>query len=208
MHAVAEDELGREIAEADLIVACSGRGHSLFPEAFLVAGSTLVLDLALHSDLHPLIRHHEDIEVITLADLTIEVDDQAAPVVAQAQAIIAEGVEQFRSRQLDRRIDPAMAAIRRTVAEAADAEVARLRRTRDDAVADDLERSIRRILAKVMHSPTMRARELAQSGNAADVAAAVHTLFGIDLPAEPSRAAEAPTADWVALARTAPVVEA
>jgi glutamyl-tRNA reductase len=184
VEALAADELGRALAQADLVLACSGRGTSLFPEQFLQAGPTLVLDLALHSDLHPLVRRMKEIQVLDLSDLSIEVDDAAAPVLAAAKDIVADGVEQFRSRQQFRRVDPAMASLRRSIGTATDAEIARLRRrSEDDEVIDTVERSVRRILAKVMHSPTVRARELAQQGNADEFVEAFHTIFGVDITA-------------------------
>jgi glutamyl-tRNA reductase len=181
VSAVAADGLAQALREADLVLACSGRGTSLFPEHFRGVGPTLILDLALHSDLHPLVRHLRDVRIVDLSDLRIEVDEDAAPVLEAAQGIIADGVAHFRSRQEFRRVDPAMAALRRSLGEATDHEVARLRREDKDAAADDVERSIRRILAKVMHSPTLRARELAQQGNADEFVQAFHTIFGIDI---------------------------
>lgn len=211
VEAIAAEELGQVLREADLVLACSGRGTSLFPEAFLSVGPTLILDLALHSDLHPLVRHLSDVRVLDLTDLTAQADEHALPALAQARAIIAEGVDHFRSRLEFRRVDPAMAALRRSVNEAADAEIARLRRGRAqdeaDALAADVERSIRRILAKVMHSPTTRARRLAQEGNAGEFVDAFHTIFGIDISApdgEVTAGREGAPAGWMRLDQTVP----
>ncbi|UYG17922.1 glutamyl-tRNA reductase [Brachybacterium huguangmaarense] len=209
--AIEAAQLPERLREADLVLACSGRGTSLFPELFLQVGPTLILDLALHSDLHPLVRHLADVQVLDLTDLTIEADDSAAPALAAAREIVAEGVESFRSRQEFRRVDPAMAALRRSVNEAADAEIARLRRGRAqdeaDALAADVERSIRRILAKVMHSPATRARRLAQEGNAGEFVDAFHTIFGIDISApdgEVTAGREGAPAGWMRLDQTVP----
>lgn len=184
IEAISTAELPGALTRADLVLACSGRGTSLFPELFLHAGPTVVLDLALHSDLHPLVRHLAEVQVLDLTDLAVEVDDSSRPALVQAREIIAEGVAQFGSRQEFRRVDPAMAAMRRAVDEATAAEVSRLRRSRPDEVADDVERSIRRIMAKVLHSPTARARSLAEEGNADEFVEAFHTIFGIDISAD------------------------
>ncbi|GAB2540659.1 glutamyl-tRNA reductase [Brachybacterium huguangmaarense] len=204
-------ELPDRLREADLVLACSGRGTSLFPELFLEAGPTLILDLALHSDLHPLVRHLADVTVLDLTDLTVEADRTAAPALAQARGIIAEGVEQFRSRQEHRRVDPAMAALRRSITEAADAELGKLRRahaadgTADD-MADEVERTVRRIIAKVMHSPTARARRLAEEGNAEEFIDAFHTIFGIDVSTAEGEATagDGAPAGWMRLDQTVP----
>lgn len=212
VQAIGAEDLPAAMARADLVLACSGRGTSLFPELFLHAGRTLVLDLALHSDLHPLVRHVGDVRVLDLTDLTTG-DDPSRPALEAAKAVVAESVATFESRQEFRRVDPAMTALRRAVDEAAAAEVARMRRSRDDEVADDVERSIRRILAKVMHSPTVRARSLAAEGNADEFVEAVHTVFGVDITAGRTLAdqqdpeatgASALAAGWMRVDQTVP----
>ncbi|MEE1617958.1 glutamyl-tRNA reductase [Brachybacterium sp. J153] len=214
-RAVEAGELDEALAAADLVLACSGRGTSLFPEQFLGAGASaggvVVLDLALHSDLHPLVRHLKGVTVIGLADLATEADRADDPALATARAIVAENVEAFRVQQEVRRIDPAMAALRREVAEAADLEVDRLRREVSPETADQLDRSVRRILAKVMHQPAERARHLAETGFADDYVEAFHTIFGIDISAgrEVAHGSEqggegAVPAGWMRVDRTVP----
>jgi len=180
---VEQADLEQSVQQADLVLACSGRGTSLFPELFLGAGRTVVLDLALHSDLHPMVRHLKGVTVLGLADLKLTTDAEADPALLTAQGIVAENVEAFRQQQEVRRIDPAMAALRREVFDAADGEIDRLRRDVSGETADQLERSVRRILAKVMHQPAERARRLAETGYADAYVEAFHTIFGIDISA-------------------------
>ncbi|ATG53890.1 glutamyl-tRNA reductase [Brachybacterium ginsengisoli] len=206
------------LREADLVLACSGRGTSLFPDQFLGAGRTVVLDLALHSDLHPLVRHLKGVTVLGLADLKLGTDALADPALVLARGIIEENVEAFRLQQEVRRIDPAMAALRREVFDAADVEIDRLRRDVSGETADQLERSVRRILGKVMHQPAERARHLAETGYADAYVDAFHTIFGIDISAgqqlttgaqEPAEDSTAPVpAGWMRVDRTVPPREA
>src|SRR5699024_4813981 len=85
---------------------CSGRGTSLFPEQFLPAGRTVVLDLALHSDLHPLVRHLKGVTVLGLADLAMGGAASEDPALAEAEQIVRATVEAFHQQQEVRRIDP------------------------------------------------------------------------------------------------------
>jgi glutamyl-tRNA reductase len=181
VETVDETQLERAIREADLVLACSGRGTSLFPELFLNAGRTVVLDLALHSDLHPLVGHLKGVTVLGLEDLRLDTDAETDPALLTARTIVSENVEAFRVQQEVRRIDPAMAALRREVFDAADGEIDRLRRDVSGETADQLERSVRRILSKVMHQPAERARHLAETGYADAYVEAFHTIFGIDI---------------------------
>ena len=178
---VEAEDLERALHEADLVLAASGRGTSLFPELFLGAGRTVVLDLALHSDLHPLVRHLKGVTVLGLSDLGPDEASGEDPALVTARELVAEHVEAFHQQQEVRRIDPAMAALRREVFDAADGEIDRLRRDVSGETADQLERSVRRILAKVMHQPAERARHLAETGFADEYVSAFHMIFGIDI---------------------------
>src|SRR5690625_7523711 len=63
------------------------------------------------------------------------------PALAEAEQIVVETVEAFHQQQEVRRIDPAMAALRRQVADTADAEVDRLRRDVDGRTAEQIGRA-------------------------------------------------------------------
>ncbi len=205
IDAVRAGELPAALAKADLVLACSGRGPSLSPEMFDGAGRTLVLDLALHSDLHPGVRDLSDVDVLGLAELSVTADAGTALALAEARRIVADGVEHFASRQEFRRVDPAMASLRRALDDAAEAEVQHLVADRPD-IAEEVERSIRRILAKVMHSPTTRARQLAQEGKTDEYVEAFHTIFGIDIRTEGEATAvpDGGPAGWMRLDTTVP----
>ncbi|WP_058234628.1 glutamyl-tRNA reductase [Devriesea agamarum] len=206
VHVVPITDLSHAVRAADLVLACSGRGTSLFPECFFGSGPTLVLDLALHSDLHALVRHMSHIRVIGLTDIAAPMDQATTEAIAAARAIVAEGVERFQSRQEIRKLDPAVSALRATVRTAMDEEIARLHEEHEPQVANDVERRIRRIFAKVMHSPTMRAQQLAREGQAQEYVAALHTLFGIEVSAD-GLGHDAPVGDtdgWMRVDQTMP----
>lgn len=179
--AVGPAALSDAVTGADLVVAASGRGGVL--RADHLAGRRgrrlVVLDLALHSDLAPELRERPDLTIITLADLAHDVDDEAQK--QKARDLLAAGVETFAARRRMRRVDPAIRYLRGTVSGALQDEVAALRTRHGEEVADDVERSLRRIAAKLLHSPTARARELARDGQAEQYVAAFHTLFGVDV---------------------------
>src|SRR5699024_10763416 len=131
----------------------------------------------------PLVRHLKGVTVLGLEDLKLGIDAHADPALRTAHEIVGENVEAFRVQQEVRRIDPAMAALRREVFDAADGEIDRLRRDVSGETADQLERSVRRIRARVMHQPAERARHLAETGYADAYVEAFHTIFGIDISA-------------------------
>ena len=180
VRAIPADGLSAAAAGADLIVAASGHGQTLLhPEHLSDARSRVILDLALHSDLDAAVRDLDQVTVIGLADLADEIDD--AGQLAAAREILTEGVDRFVSRQETRKLDPAVTALRSRVATALDREMEDIRERYPEDIAEDLERRLHRIAAKVLHLPTTRAREFARDGAADQYVEALHTLFGIDL---------------------------
>lgn len=180
VRAIPADGLGAAAVGADLIVAASGHGQTLLhPEHLSDARPRVILDLALHSDLDAAVRDLDQVTVIGLADLADEIDD--AGQLAAAREILTEGVDRFVSRQETRKLDPAVTALRSRVAAALDREMEDIRERYPEDIAEDLERRLHRIAAKVLHLPTARAREFARDGAADQYVEAMHTLFGIDL---------------------------
>ncbi len=61
----------------------------------------------------------------------------------------------------------------------------RLRAKYDSDVAAEVELAMHRVTQSLLHTPTLRAKELARTGDGAGYLQALHTLFGIELPAQP-----------------------
>ena len=81
----------------------------------------------------------------------------------------------------DRALDPGVVALRSHVTGMVEKEMLRLRGKYDDSIADDLELAMHRVTRSLLHTPTLRAQELARTGDGAGYLAALHTLFGIEL---------------------------
>jgi glutamyl-tRNA reductase len=94
---------------------------------------------------------------------------------------VIAAVAEFEDSQTVRTLDPAVVALRSHVSGVVEKEMDRLRGKYDDAVAAELEQAMHRVTRSMLHTPTMRAQELARSGNGAGYAAALHMLFGIEL---------------------------
>ncbi len=180
--AVPDGGFDQAVATADLIVAASGQGGGVLRPEQLTArhGRRLVvLDLALHSDLDARLREREDVHVIGLRDLAEEIDDTGQ--IALAREILAEGVRSFTERQRMRSVDPAITYLRGTVSGTVEEEISRIRAKYDPQIAADFEHHLRRIAVKILHPPTVRARELARTGEGDRYVTAFQTLFGVDV---------------------------
>src|SRR5699024_5503996 len=198
VHVVPEGGLDQALIDADLVLACSGRGTSLFPEHFLPAGRTVVLDLALHSDLHPLVRHLKGVTVLGLADLAMGGEASEDPALAEAEQIVVETVEAFHQQQEVRRIDPAMAALRRQVADPAE----RARHLAETGFADAYVEAFHTIFGIDISSGARTGGGPAESGSVAGEPADGAPAAGAPLEGAPAEGAS--PAGWMRVDRTVP----
>jgi glutamyl-tRNA reductase len=80
-------------------------------------------------------------------------------------------------------VTPTVAALRTRAAEVVDAELLRLDGRLpglDAAVRDELARTVRRVVDKLLHAPTVRVKQLAETGGGQAYADALRELFELD----------------------------
>jgi len=186
--AVAGDGLPAALAAADLVVSCSGTtGGALSVELLepAMAGRDTplpIIDLALRPDVPVAVRELPGSWVVDLHTVAAHADPAHAGAFASAQDMVLDAVAGFEDELAIRELDPAVVALRSHVSGAVDREMARLRAKYDQGVADDMALALHRVTQSLLHNPTMRARELARSGDGEDYLNALHTLFGIEIP--------------------------
>ena len=184
---VEPDRIADAVAAVDVVVSCSGTStDTLTPQVLLAAVSRResplpVIDLALHSDVSAAARAVPGVRVIDLNTVSEQVDPAHLAAVGAAHDIVIAGVADFEDRMAVRQLDPAIVALRQHVSVAVEKEMARLRGKYPADVAADVELALHRVTQSLLHTPTMRAGELARTGDTADYLQALHTLFGIDL---------------------------
>jgi len=166
------------VAPADLVTRAMRRrnGRPLF-----------VLDLALPRDVDPLVAGIEGVTLIDIEALgAVLAGAEVTAEVAAAQLMVADEVARFRSGQHSIGVGPTVAALRSRAATLVDAELARLagRLPGLDAGARiEVESAMRRVVAALLHSPTVRVKELATAPGGDAYALALRELFELDPPA-------------------------
>jgi glutamyl-tRNA reductase len=101
--------------------------------------------------------------------------------VAAAEREVLEAVTEFEANLAARRLDPAVVALRDHVTGTVQREMERLLTRVPPEIAPELQRAAHRMTRSLLHTPTIRARMLARSGDGSDYLRALHTLFGIDV---------------------------
>jgi glutamyl-tRNA reductase len=205
--AIATTDLSRlpaEIAEADLVVSCTGApGHVITADTVAAAlasrasepsrapelGTLVLLDLALPRDVDPAAGRLPGVTVIGL-EAVGEAGSHGLPGagaheedVAAVRRIVAEELAAYVSANQAARVAPTVVALRAKAAEVVDAELARLVGRMgglDPRARREIAQSMRRIADKLLHAPTVRVKELAGSPGGDSYEAVLRVLFDLD----------------------------
>ncbi|MER6872771.1 glutamyl-tRNA reductase, partial [Amycolatopsis sp. NPDC000673] len=148
-----------------------------------------------------------DVAVADLADVTVvdletiqrRMRDAGAPTTdrqtAKANGIVLDEVREYLAGQRSAEVTPTVTALRRRAAEVVDAELLRLDNRLpelDSQVREEVGRTVRRVVDKLLHAPTVRVKQLAAETADTDYANALRELFCLD-PQAPAAVAS-PTA--------------
>ena len=190
-EAIGLDAIEDAMAAADVVVSCTGSTGVVVEAAAVERAQKLrddapiaLLDLALPRDIDPAVR---DLSGVTLVDLTslqeVLEDSEAGADVEAARAIVTEEVGTFLAWQMASRVAPTVVALRSRADEVVAAELARLE-TRlpdlDPRSRSELDVTVRRVVDKLLHAPTVRVKELTEAPAGLSYADALHELFGLD----------------------------
>ena len=185
------DELGGFLSKADVLVACTGAAGTLVDRELLArarreTSSPLgVLDLAMPHDVDVAVADLPGVELIGMGDLAREAgrDDPAPSSVVAAQAILSEEVGDYVAAQSAAAAVPTVVALRRRADEVVAGELDRLTRRLGDGVDprvhDEVAATVRRVVGKLLHTPTVRVKDAA-AVEGADYEAALRHLFALD----------------------------
>jgi glutamyl-tRNA reductase len=200
--------LPAELAAADLLVVCTGAVGTVVPRdvvaaaAIARAGRPLaVCDLGLPRDVDPAVATLPGVTVVDLAALAHRLALQAPDLaVAAAQEMVADEAQAYLTAQRSAEVTPTVTALRRRASELIDAELLRLDSrlpALDDAVRDEFTRTVRRVVDKLLHTPTVQVKRLAEGPDGSSYAEALRALFELD-PQAPTAVAVQRSGDVLA----------
>jgi glutamyl-tRNA reductase len=178
------------LPDVDVVVSCTGSTGLVLTEADIAAarlGATtplVVVDLALPHDTEESIAGLDGVRRIDLASLA-DVPEANAPErdVELARSIVADEVRAHLAAMAALRVEPIVVSLRARADRVVEAELQRLRMRLpelDDTAAAELARSLRRAVSTLLHTPTVRMKELAADPDGARYATALHRLFDLD----------------------------
>ncbi len=183
------DGLTAALPTVDLVICCTGAaGAVLTIEHVANARGTrplVVCDLGLPRNVETAVG---DVPGVTLLDLTtlarrLEQRGTGSGAVDSAQHLVAQEVRSYLLDQRSAEVVPTVAALRKRAAEVVDVELLRLDGRLpglDSAVRTELTRTVRRVVDKLLHAPTVRVKQLAKTGGGAAYADALRELFELN----------------------------
>jgi glutamyl-tRNA reductase len=198
---------------ADLVISCTGAAGVGITRAALAevmarraAAPLVLLDLAMPRDVEPAAAALAGVTLIDLEAVgTAPGAGRAAAAdedVAAVRVIVAEEFAAWASAERAASVTPTVVALRAKAAQVVDAELARLNGRLaglDDYSMGEIDRTVRRVVDKLLHAPTVRMKELASGPGGDGYATALRVLFDLD-----PKAIEAVTRADVDLEREAP----
>ena len=176
---------------ADVVICCTGAvgpvvTREMVPEAARARPNPLVfLDLAMPRDVEPTVAGLPGVIVIGMDQLSEHESAASADDVAAVRAICEAELAAYQSAVDAARVAPTVVALRAKAATVVDAELTRLAgRLNADGLSghamDEIAQTVRRVVDKLLHAPTVRVKELAGSPGGEEYAAALRVLFDID----------------------------
>lgn len=184
------DELEKALTTADVVVSSTGAtgvvvDRDLVARAVEARGGRplAILDLALPRDIDPSVRALPGVTLVDLEGLQEQLaHTEAGADVEAARAIVTQEVGEFLSWQRAAKIAPTVVALRSRADQVVEAELARLagRVDLDDAATAEVQAAVRRVVDKLLHTPTVRVKELHEAPEGLSYADALRELFGLD----------------------------
>lgn len=194
---VGVEEIGDELPYADVVVSCTG-ATGLVLTAEDIAGALAareareggrpgvvgLLDLAMPRDIDGAAHRLDGVRLVDIESLAETTAD--APVAADvdaARGIVTEEVAAFGAAQRAAVITPTVVALRAMASEVVAGEMARLEgrlRGLDDKQRAEITQTVRRVVDKLLHAPTVRVKQLAGEPGGAGYADALRELFDLD----------------------------
>lgn len=188
-QAITLDNLDQALAQADVVVSCTGAVRPVISLAdvhhALEGGRQLVFcDLGMPRDVDPTVAGLPGVVVVDMERIQREPTARAAANDAgAARQIVNDEVARYLTGERMAEVTPTVTALRQRAAEVVEAELLRLDGRLPGlagAERDEVAKTVRRVVDKLLHAPTVRVKQLASAPGGDSYAEALRELFELD----------------------------
>jgi glutamyl-tRNA reductase len=178
------------LTDADVVVCCTGAVRPVVSladvhHALARREHQLVMcDLGMPRDIDPAVAGLPGVFVVDMDRIQREPSARAAASDAEAaRKIVAAEVANYLAGQRMAEVTPTVTALRQRAADVVEAELLRLDNRLpelDTAHRDEVAKTVRRVVDKLLHAPTVRVKQLASAPGGDSYAEALRELFELD----------------------------
>jgi glutamyl-tRNA reductase len=189
---VAWEALSLALSQADVVVSCTGARHALLSAESLAGAASrrpertlVVVDLGVPRSVEPTVRDVAGVQLLDMDDLkafvAARVGERWAEVPA-VERIVAEELAHYGSVQAARTVAPLVSRLHDWAEEVRRAELSRLDgrlSSLGPTEREAVELVTRRVVAKILHEPTVNLKAAAGTPRGEAMAEAFRELFGL-----------------------------
>jgi glutamyl-tRNA reductase len=186
------DHLTPVLTDADVVVSCTGAVRPVVSLADVHRGlahgqepkQLVICDLGMPRNVDPAVAGLPGVYVVDMDRIQRDPSARAASSDTEAaRAIVAAEVANYLAGQRMAEVTPTVTALRQRAADVVEAELLRLDNrlpSLEAAHRDEVARTVRRVVDKLLHAPTVRVKQLASSPGGDSYAEALRELFELD----------------------------
>lgn len=190
------DDLARVLSGADLVISCTGASGAVIDRDTVLDARRLsneshdvtFLDLSMPADVDISVTTVPGVHRIGLTELHQGQEDfgpatHVALVLQQVHDLVTSEVAAYQTGRRAEAVAPTVAALRARAGIVLDLEMDRLNaRLPDlgDRDSAEIRRAMSRVVDKLLHTPTVRAKALQRGDEPGDYARVLHELFDLD----------------------------
>jgi glutamyl-tRNA reductase len=194
-EALSLENLATALADAQVVVSCTGAVRPVVSLADVhntLAASRrdeterplVICDLGMPRDVDPAVAGLPGVWVVDMDRVQREPSARAAAADTEAaRHLVAAEVATYLAGQRMAEVTPTVTALRQRAADVVEAELLRLDHrlpSLEAAHRDEVARTVRRVVDKLLHAPTVRIKQLASAPGGDSYAEALRELFELD----------------------------
>jgi glutamyl-tRNA reductase len=186
------DHLTPVLTDADVVVCCTGAVRPVVSLADVHRGlahghepkQLVICDLGMPRNVDPAVAGLPGVFVVDMDRIQRDPSARAAASDAEAaRTIVAAEVANYLTGQRMAEVTPTVTALRQRAADVVEAELLRLDNRLpglEAAHRDEVAKTVRRVVDKLLHAPTVRVKQLASAPGGDSYAEALRELFELD----------------------------
>ena len=184
--AVPLDGVADCLSAVDIVVSATGAVGNVVTErdvraAMGAAGTKVLVDLSMPADIERSVADIDGVKLLNIEELTTMAGDRVQDE-DPARAIVADELQSFLEQQRAQSVVPTVKALRQKAGEVMAEELMTLERLTPDMSEADraaVVKSMKRMVDKLLHTPTVQAKKLSAGGQQVSYPDALAALFNL-----------------------------